>query len=272
MDLMCFMHQGTPYGHLRLKRNGRPWVPSTEQIAKMTGNLLADASQWLEELLENGVAGKTKKGVFFSKRMVRDERRRSDWRRRQNKQRSKVTTSMNKELPKRDVTQDVTPMSRRSLSLTSSLSVDQDQKQSPFVEQAPQAVVTPGLIPNVFWNTDEQEIVISEDWLRAELQEFLAVAGVVLSRGDYERIKDDLRLQLVQEPRLRAVLQKKNGEPSVPSQFKRLETLTVGRFKTAIRQKANKAHGSTKPRSKVEESLVGVSEFDQRTRASEDEP
>jgi len=114
--------------------------------------------------------------------------------------------------------------------------------------------------------------VVNEDWLRAEIGDYTDEAGVEFLRGEYLEELESLRLKLLAEPRLRAVLRKSNGKPSAPSQFKRLESLTVGWFKQAIRRKAKYAHGKARPRSKVEESLVGVSEFVQRTDASEDEP
>lgn len=92
----------------------------------------------------------------------------------------------------------------------------------------------------VYWDEAEQQVVIDEDWLHNEIDNYQTEAGVRLTRKEYEHEAEQLRLKLLADPRLRALMRKANGEPSVESQFKRLATFTAGHFKSAIRQKANR--------------------------------
>jgi hypothetical protein len=77
-DMMCFMHQGTPYGHLTLptskdapKDMVRPILPPV--LARMVGCDREECEALLRELEEAGVFSRTFEGVIFSRRMVRDE-------------------------------------------------------------------------------------------------------------------------------------------------------------------------------------------------------
>jgi hypothetical protein len=96
----------------------------------------------------------------------------------------------------------------------------------------------PPLSPNVYWDTEQNQVVIEKEWLWSKLRDFVKEAGVEFVTDDYEKAREDLRLKLLSDTRLRAVLRKADGEPSKPSQFRRLETYTVTWFETAIRQKA----------------------------------
>lgn len=68
--LMGAMHMCRPYGHLAV--NGRPM--NLEEIApNLPGLKPKKVLQLLAELEEKGVISRTKEGVIFSRRMVRDE-------------------------------------------------------------------------------------------------------------------------------------------------------------------------------------------------------
>lgn len=69
IDMLCLMHEGTPYGHLTHRE--KDILP--EVLARLTGNAISDIETWLCELLEHGVAQKNDGGTIYSRRMVRDE-------------------------------------------------------------------------------------------------------------------------------------------------------------------------------------------------------
>jgi len=78
-DMLCYMHQGTPYGHLTLpavSEDGgkdilRPILPPV--LARMVGGTSEDVERLLAELEDAGVFSRTE-GIIFSRRMVQDEK------------------------------------------------------------------------------------------------------------------------------------------------------------------------------------------------------
>jgi len=95
----------------------------------------------------------------------------------------------------------------------------------------------------VHWDSATRNVEIDEEWLRGELEDIQAAAGVVLTRDEYERERERLRLKLLEQPHMRACIRKSDGKPSSDSQFRRMETHTVTWFSTAIRRKADRARG-----------------------------
>jgi hypothetical protein len=73
MDMICLMHEGDRRGYLQ-HATGKPVSP--EQIARMTGCSADEVSRLLQELCDSGVYSCTTSGVIFSRRIVRDERKR----------------------------------------------------------------------------------------------------------------------------------------------------------------------------------------------------
>jgi hypothetical protein len=79
-DMLCYMHQGTPYGHLTLpavSEDGskdilRPILPPV--LARMVGGTSEDVGLLVAELEHAGVFSRTAEGVIFSRRMVQDEK------------------------------------------------------------------------------------------------------------------------------------------------------------------------------------------------------
>ncbi len=69
MDMICYMHQSSPYGHLMV--NGKEITPN--QLARMVGEAAEGVSRWLMELEDSGVLSYNDDGIIYSKRMVRDE-------------------------------------------------------------------------------------------------------------------------------------------------------------------------------------------------------
>jgi hypothetical protein len=80
MDMLSFMHQGTPYGYLTLpavSEDGgkdilRPILPPV--LARMVGGTSEDVDRLLAELEHAGVFSRTPEGIIFSRRMVQDEK------------------------------------------------------------------------------------------------------------------------------------------------------------------------------------------------------
>lgn len=73
IDMICFMHEGTPYGHLKVGEK----VILPVNLARMVGETLEQVEGWLEELKQAGVFDVEPDGTIVSRRMVRDEEIRS---------------------------------------------------------------------------------------------------------------------------------------------------------------------------------------------------
>ena len=69
IDMLSFMHEAEPYGHLRINGHDIGLVA----IARMIGSPLKDLRRHLAELEAAGVFSRTDGGTIFSRRMVRDE-------------------------------------------------------------------------------------------------------------------------------------------------------------------------------------------------------
>lgn len=110
IDLLCLMHQGSPYGHLTLP-NGKPIdVKMLKKMLNFDQKMVKKFPKLFQELDENGVIKQTELCVFYSKRMVEDEAERESWRARQQRHRAG------------DAKENVTDLSRRSSSSPSSSS------------------------------------------------------------------------------------------------------------------------------------------------------
>lgn len=103
-EMICIMHMAEPYGYLVAA--GRPIDPTG--LARVVGESRSDVTRWLAELRAHKVFSTDHTGAIYSRRMIRDEKARDEWRKRQARH--------------RDVTQPVTPMSPRSSDLHSSSS------------------------------------------------------------------------------------------------------------------------------------------------------
>ena len=67
--MICFMHEGNPYGHLKV--GNKVILPAN--LAGMVGATLLEVEGWLDELHQAGVYEFAEAGEIYSKRMVRDE-------------------------------------------------------------------------------------------------------------------------------------------------------------------------------------------------------
>lgn len=87
IDMLCLMFEAQPRGYLRLRCD----IPVTyERLARMTGNLEAKVSQWVEELESAGVLSRTDDGTIFCRRMLRDQQDREDASKRKRDERSRA--------------------------------------------------------------------------------------------------------------------------------------------------------------------------------------
>lgn len=68
IDMICFMHEGTPYGYLKV--SDKVILPSN--LARMVGETIEVVEGWLHELSEAGVYD-VDNGAIYSRRMIRDE-------------------------------------------------------------------------------------------------------------------------------------------------------------------------------------------------------
>lgn len=69
MDMLCLMHDGTPYGYLKV--GSKVILPIN--LSRMIGATLSETEGYLDELSEAGVFSKSDEETIFSRRMIRDE-------------------------------------------------------------------------------------------------------------------------------------------------------------------------------------------------------
>jgi biotin operon repressor len=73
MDMLSLMHESDRRGYLQV--NGK--FVSAELLARMTGGSTDEVSRLLQELEDSGVFSRSDDGCIYSRRMVRDERKRA---------------------------------------------------------------------------------------------------------------------------------------------------------------------------------------------------
>lgn len=71
IEMLCIMHEASPYGHLILA--GR--AVSNDVLARVAGLGADECGALLAELESAGVLSRTRKGVIYSRRMVKDHSR-----------------------------------------------------------------------------------------------------------------------------------------------------------------------------------------------------
>jgi hypothetical protein len=68
IEMLCLMHDSKPYGHLKIgERN-----ITTELLAMMVGSHVETVEKCLQELELSGVFSRTREGVIYSRRLVKD--------------------------------------------------------------------------------------------------------------------------------------------------------------------------------------------------------
>jgi hypothetical protein len=71
IEMLCLMHEANPYGHLLIEGK----APNDTQLAMLAGIQTEQVTNLLGELESAGVFSRSSKGVIYSRRMVRDEKR-----------------------------------------------------------------------------------------------------------------------------------------------------------------------------------------------------
>ena len=131
IDLLCLMFESPRRGYLQMD-SGKPMT--AEHVARSTGCSPDEASRLLQELTDSGVASHSDTEGYYSRRMIRDEQRRGEWREKKRGQRGMS----------RDCPPDVPRLSRDCPSLSSSSSSSSDL--SPPTREAERATTpTPPL-------------------------------------------------------------------------------------------------------------------------------
>lgn len=71
IEMIAIAHEATPYGHVLI--HGK--APDLAALSRVVGVGEAECRSLIEELSDNGVFSQTRNGTFYSRRMVRDEKR-----------------------------------------------------------------------------------------------------------------------------------------------------------------------------------------------------
>jgi hypothetical protein len=74
IDMLCLLFESVRRGYLQ-HATSKPVTP--EQLARMTGGSAEQVSRLLRELEDSGVFSRTEHGTIYSRRMIRDERKRA---------------------------------------------------------------------------------------------------------------------------------------------------------------------------------------------------
>jgi len=69
IEMLCIMHQGTPYGYLRINDKDL----TAQMLATLVGAGVTEAQGWLKDLETLGVFQRDENDSIYSKRMVHDE-------------------------------------------------------------------------------------------------------------------------------------------------------------------------------------------------------
>lgn len=71
MEMIALAHQATPYGHVLVNGN----APDIATLSRMVGVSESECEALVAELESNGVFSRTRKGVIYSRRMVKDAKK-----------------------------------------------------------------------------------------------------------------------------------------------------------------------------------------------------
>lgn len=139
IDMLCLMHQGTPYGHLKV--NHKVILPAN--LARILGATLPETEGWLGELREAGVFDEADDGGIFSRRMVRDEELRQVRAAGGKKGGNPALTGAKKDKPKVDDKVNLSPNLEPtpSSSSSSSSSKEKDAPDGELFPEVPEAVI-----------------------------------------------------------------------------------------------------------------------------------
>lgn len=147
-EMMGLMHDSPRYGYLCDKQ--RKPIPQ-DLLAQLCGTTTEEFAVLLAELYRAGVPRRTASGVIFSKRMVRDEQRRREWRKKWSTKRGNRSATAFENGPSVHKTEEMaaSELSRNSRLLSSSSSSSsQNLKEKPGRLPAPVPRPPPGSAEN----------------------------------------------------------------------------------------------------------------------------
>lgn len=105
MEMLCIMHEASPYGHLVLGGH----AVSNDVLARMSGTGADEVGALLSELESAGVFSRTRKGVIYSRRMIKDRSRSEKGRKSVNKRWTQESRNVGEnEAPNRSPNRDST--------------------------------------------------------------------------------------------------------------------------------------------------------------------
>lgn len=139
IDMLCLMHQGTPYGHLKV--NHKVILPAN--LARILGATLPETEGWLGELREAGVFDEADDGGIFSRRMVRDEKLRQVRAAGGKKGGNPALTGAKKDKPKVDDKVNLQPNLKPTPSSSSSSSSSSSNQEQPAPSKKHSAASSP---------------------------------------------------------------------------------------------------------------------------------
>ena len=73
IEMLCLMHDGYPYGYLRVGDEVNHKVILLPELCRMIGCIEDDGQYYIDELVCAGVVSIADDGAYYSRRMVRDE-------------------------------------------------------------------------------------------------------------------------------------------------------------------------------------------------------
>lgn len=150
IEMLCIMHEASPYGHLIL--GGR--AVSNDVLARVGGLGAEECGALVAELESAGVLSRTRKGIIYSRRMVKDHNRSETGRKSVNKRWSQGAEKQEeKPLPNRTPNRKPTtqkPEGRRNLAV-SAREVPQNWRPEPFGEGTNCRAIVDG------WSVAERE-------------------------------------------------------------------------------------------------------------------
>lgn len=76
IELIAVAHEATPYGHVLVNGN----APDIAALARMVGVSESEMLSLVDELDRNGVFSRTRSGVIYSRRMIRDAKKSAEGR------------------------------------------------------------------------------------------------------------------------------------------------------------------------------------------------
>jgi hypothetical protein len=74
IEMLCICHEATPYGHFLIQGQ----QPTDTELSVLTGIPVDQITTLIGELDKRGIFSKTSKGVIYSRKLVRDEKKSSE--------------------------------------------------------------------------------------------------------------------------------------------------------------------------------------------------